>query len=111
MKVIISEQRINNVIEKLLMNNIDGIKSVDFIEKNVSAFDKGKPTNYKKTSIQIVVDPGNVCGGNLYFSEGVGNLKLRRKIHELLNDTLSIDVRQFMSRYDIVIYEVVTNLI
>lgn len=111
MKVIISEQRINNVIEKLLMNNIEGIKSVDFIEKNVSALDNGKSKNYKKTSIQIVVDPGNVCGGNLYFSEGVGNLKLRRKIHELLNDTLSIDVRQFMSRYDIVIYEVITNLL
>ena len=93
------------------MNNIDGIKSVDFIEKNVSALDNGKSTNYKKTSIQIVVDPGNVCGGNLYFSEGVENLKLRRKIHELLNDTLSIDVRQFMSRYDIVIYEVITNLL
>ena len=109
MKVIISEQRINNVIEKLLMNNIEGIKSVNFIEKEVSAIKELQKVKYTKTVIEIVVDEGKVCEGNLYF--GSHSIKTRKKIQELLNDTLSIDIREFMSPYDIVVYEVVTNLI
>ena len=109
MKVIISEQRINNVIEKLLMNNIEDIKSVNFFDKDVTAIGSGGPKKYKRTTIEIVIDPGKVCEGNLHF--GSHSLEKRKKIQELLNDTLSIDIREFMSPYDIVVYEVVTNLI
>jgi hypothetical protein len=107
MKVIISEQRINNVIEKLLMNNIEGIKSVNFFEKEVSAIKELRKVKYTKTVIEIVIDPGKVCEGNLYF--GSHSLEKRKKIQELLNDTLSINVREFMSPYDFIVYEVVTT--
>ena len=107
MKVIISEQRINNVIEKLLMNNIEDIKSVNFFEKNVLGIENRKRVEYTKTVIEIVIDPGKVCEGNLYF--GGHTLEKRKKVQELLNDTLSINVREFMSPYDFIVYEVVTT--
>ena len=91
------------------MNNIEGIKSVNFFEKNVLGVENGKRVKYTKTVIEVVVDEGKVCEGNLYF--GSHSIKTRKKVQELLNDTLSIDIREYMSPYDIVVYEVVTNLI
>lgn len=92
------------------MNNIEDIKSVNFFDKDVVTTERGGPTKYKKTTIEIVIDPGKVCEGNLYFgSHNLENSIKRKKIQELLNDTLSIDVRKFMSPYDFVVYEVVTT--
>lgn len=88
------------------MNNIEGIKSINFFDKNVTAFDEGKPTKYKKTTIEMLIDPGKVCEGNFHF--GSHNLQIIKKVEELLNDTLSIDTKKFMAPYDLVIYEVVT---
>ena len=107
MKVIISEQRMNNVIKKLLMNNIEDVKSVNFFDKNVLGVENGKKVKYTKTVIEILIDPGKVCEGNLHF--GSHSLEKRKKIQELLNDALSIDIREYMSSYDIVVYEVVTT--
>lgn len=107
MKVIITEQRINNVIKKLLMNNIEDVKSVNFFEKNVLGVENGKRVKYTKTVIEILIDPGKVCEGNLHF--GSHSLEKRKKVQELLNDALSIDVKQYMSPYDFIVYEVVTT--
>ena len=107
MKVIISEQRINNVIKKLLMNNIEDIKSVNFFDKDVLGVENGKRVKYTKTVIEILIDPGKVCEGNLHF--GSHSLEKRKKIQELLNDALSIDVKEYMSPYDFIVYEVVTT--
>ena len=82
MKVIITEQRINNVIKKLLMNNIEDVKSVNFFDKNVLGVENGKKVKYTKTVIEVVVDEGKVCEGNLYF--GSHSIKTRKKVQELM---------------------------
>ena len=89
------------------MNNIEDIKSVNFFDKDVLGVENGKRVKYTKTVIEIVIDPGKVCEGNLYF--GGHTLEKRKKIQELLNDALSIDVKEYMSPYDFIVYEVVTT--
>ncbi len=89
------------------MNNIEDIKSVNFFDKDVLGVENGKRVKYTKTVIEILIDPGKVCEGNFHF--GSHSLEKRKKIQELLNDALSIDVKEYMSPYDFIVYEVVTT--
>ena len=60
MKVIISEQRINNVIKKLLMNNIEDIKSVNFFDKDVLGVENGKRVLAKDYKTADACNSGNI---------------------------------------------------
>jgi len=112
MKVIITESQRNNVIERLLKSAIPNIIDVKFRDIPVSAWsDSGKPKEFTRTVIEIIVDPGNVLEGNLYNVKGesYSYMTLKQLIGETLDKVLSINVSEFMSPYSYEVYIVNTK--
>jgi hypothetical protein len=108
MKVLLTESQMNNVIEKLFKREVPSIISVSFKDKEVSAFDKGSVVQYTRTSIQVIVDPGNVCDGNLY-TRGFNYHLIKQDLSKILDKFLKIDISRFKAKYSLELYVVNTQ--
>lgn len=110
MRYLITESQITNVIESLIKKNFPDVISVNFKEKGIAAWESGepRPTKYMSTVIQVIIDPGKVCKGNLYNSQSTDIPFMRMEILKLLN-ILNIDITKFKSPYDLEIYVVNTQ--
>jgi hypothetical protein len=106
MKVLITESQLNNTIEKLIRSINKDVVSVDFVDKKVGALsnETGRPIQYDKTVIKIVLDPHNILGGNLHYVVSTQYIHLRKEIKNALNKFLNINIDKFMSPYDIEFY-------
>lgn len=111
MKVLLAESQMNNMIEKLFKREVPSIISVSFKDKEVSAFDKGGVVQYTRTSIQVIVDPGNVCDGNLYTPQknGFNYYFIKQDLSKILDKFLKIDVSRFKAKYSLELYVVNTQ--
>lgn len=111
MKVLLTESQMNNVIEKLFKREVPSIISVSFKDKEVGVFDKGSVVQYTKTAIQVIVDPGNVCDGNLYTPQKsrFDYYLIKEDLSKILDKFLKIDMSRFKSKYSLELYVVNTQ--
>ena len=106
MKVLITESQLNNTIEKLIRSINKDVVSVNFVDRKVSALsnETGRPIQYDKTVIKIVLDPHNILGGNIHHVVSTLYIPLRKEIQKALRRFINIDTTEFMSPYDIEFY-------
>ena len=106
MKIIITEQQLNNTIETLIRSVSEDVVSVSFRDKKVSAFspEKGKYILYDRIIIRVVLDPHDILDGNIYTPESSSYITHRKSIQQALIKFMNIDTTKFMSPYDIEFY-------
>lgn len=113
MKIIITEQQLNNAVEKMLKQSFPNIVSINFKETPVRYYGgkEGGVGEYTKININVIVDIGDVLEGNLYdprvvYDEGTD---IKKEIIGLLKNYLDIDGGKFKSPYGVNVYTLVTK--
>ena len=111
MKVLITESRLNNAIERLIKSINKNVVSVNFdVKKQAFIDDKAKEVSYyDKTIITVVLDPHNILGGNIHWVDSTGYIQLRKEIQNALKRFMNIDTTKSMSPYDIEFYVIGTT--
>ena len=106
MKVLITESRLNNVIERLIKSVNKDVVSVNFdVKKQAVIDDKGKGMSYyDKTIITVVLDPHNILGGNIHHVVSTLYIPLRKEIQKALKGFMNIDTTKYMSPYEVEYY-------
>jgi predicted P-loop ATPase/GTPase len=111
MKVLITESRLNNVIERLIKSVNKDVVSVNFdVKKQAVVDEKVKGISYyDKTIITVVLDPHDILGGNIHEVNPTRYLPLRKEIQNALERFMNIDTTKFMSPYGVEYYVIGTT--
>jgi len=115
MKVIITENQLNNVIERILRKSYPNIVSVFFTGSPVKYYGgkDGGVGEYTRININIILDTGDVLKGNLYdpktlFSRFTDE-NIKKEITKTLKSYLNIQTNELASPYGINVYTLVTK--
>lgn len=113
MKIIITEQQLNNAVEKILKQSFPNIVSITFKEGPVRYYGgkDGGVGQYTKININIIVDIGDVLEGNIYdprvvYDEGTD---IKKEIIGTLKNYLNIKTNEFKAPYGVNVYTLVTK--
>lgn len=112
MKIIITEQQLNNAVEKMLKQSFPNIVSINFKEVPVNYYGgkEGGVGKYIKTNINVIVDIGDVLEGNIYDPKNIFDEKdIKKEIMNTLKSYLNIDGSKFKSPYGVNVYTLVTK--
>jgi len=107
MKYIITENKMNDLIEKVLKKNEPEIIDVGFGTKKVVLASKTEKNNpgdvVEKTIIKVTVD-----NSDKHLSQGDYN-QIYRSIRDTLNSYLNIDLNEYGAIYDLEFYALEKN--
>ena len=109
MKHLITESRLNQVIEKYLYNSYDYIVSVSFQEKSVLLGHENE-MNYV-TTISIIIDPYKILDGNIKTGFKGYNSEIRRELWNNLNSFFGLGLGEYGSAWDVEVYGITLHRI
>jgi hypothetical protein len=100
MKYLITENKINNVIERFIRDSFDEVINVKFVKKKV--FLASEDRTIESTEIQMLLDPEGILKGNFNPNKGdwVGD-NTKAKIWRTLNSMFSLKMEEYGSPWDI----------
>ena len=102
MKYLITESRLNQLIEKYLYKSYDYIVSVSFHDTSVWLANEDRSKD--RIIIRVIVDPYKILDGNIDGTFKQYNRDIRREIYSNLNSFFGLGFDKYGSDWDIEIY-------
>ena len=107
MKYLITENKMEDVIETFLKKRFDNIVWVKF--KKVKTFLANDDKTIEVTKIVVLVDPIGILEGNLYSNKT--DYSIRGEIWNELNSVFSLDMDKYGSMWDLEVFELKASVI
>ena len=97
MKILLTENRMEELIKNQIMKRVPNVVNVLFKDSKVFlASDKKTIT---RTDVIVIADPRNVLGGETYEYNGYLLNQIKDEVISILNDTFGLDIYAYGSEW------------